>query len=296
MADAADGGNPFTIDGAWHRGNLHAHSTNSDGARTPEDAMAWYRDAGYDFAVLSDHRIVSDTSAMATPDFITIPGIEMHGPDPFTGERYHILAVGVNSLERSDDTWGPQEAIDRVNADGGIAVMAHPYWLGQSAFNMRELRGFVGMEVFNSVCDRTKGKGFSNITWDEYLTQSGRTWGFATDDVHWKYGAEGRGWVMVRTNDTTPAGIMTALRRGEFYSSMGPTIKDVRVESGRVCVQTSPVSRITIVAARASGSNNCAVGDQLTEAVHELQGTEQYIRVEIEDAHGCHAWSNPIML
>ena len=296
MAEAPNGGNPFSLDGAWHRGNLHAHSTNSDGARAPEDAMAWYRDAGYDFAVLSDHRIVSDTRTMATPNFITIPGIEMHGPDPFTGERYHILAIGVNSLERSDDAWGPQEAIDRVNADGGIAVMAHPYWLGQSAFNMRELDGFVGMEVFNSVCDLTRGKGFSNITWDEYLIQSGLTWGFATDDVHWKYGSEGRGWVMVRTSDTTPAGIVAALRRGEFYSSMGPIIKDVRVDSGQVYVQTSPVSRITIVAARASGSNHCAVGDQLTEAAHELRGTEQYIRVEIEDEHGRYAWSNPIML
>ena len=295
LSNPSDGGNPFSIDGEWYRGNLHMHSTNSDGARSPEDAMAWYCDAGYDFAVLSDHRLVSDTTALATPDFITIPGIEMHGPDPFTGERYHILGIGVKSFERSDDAWGPQEAIDRVNADDGLAVMAHPYWLGQSAFDMRELDGFVGMEVFNSVCDVTRGKGFSNITWDEYLLQSGRTWGFATDDTHWKHGAEGRGWVMVRTNDETSAGIVAALRRGEFYSSMGPEIRDIRIESGGIRVQTSPGARITIVAARANGSNYCAVSDQLTEATHELRGTEQYVRIEIEDKDGRRAWSNPLM-
>ena len=202
-ANAGDG-NPFLVPGRWYRGNLHMHSTNSDGAKSPADAVAWYRDAGYDFVALSDHHVVSDTTAFAQPGFVTIPGVEMHGPDPYTGERYHILATGVSGFERSSESWGPQEAIDRVNAGGGIAVMAHPYWLGQSANDMLEIEGFVGMEVFNSVTDVTRAKGFSGVTWDEYLLQAGLTWGFATDDSHWKHGAQGRGWVMVRTEDFTP--------------------------------------------------------------------------------------------
>ena len=136
MTMNASDGNPFLAAGDWRRGNIHMHSTNSDGLKSPADAVAWYRDAGYDFVALSDHRVVSDTTAYAQPGFVTIPGIEMHGPDPYTGERYHILATGVSGFERSDDSWGPQEAIDRVNAGGGLAVMAHPYWLGQSAHDM----------------------------------------------------------------------------------------------------------------------------------------------------------------
>ncbi|MYD95309.1 MAG: hypothetical protein F4Y02_16835, partial [Chloroflexi bacterium] len=58
-ANASDG-NPFLTQGRWYRGNLHAHSTNSDGAKSPADAVAWYRDAGYDFMALSDHHVVSD--------------------------------------------------------------------------------------------------------------------------------------------------------------------------------------------------------------------------------------------
>ncbi len=37
-------GNPFAVEGRWYRGNLHTHSTNSDGRKSPEDAVNWYRD------------------------------------------------------------------------------------------------------------------------------------------------------------------------------------------------------------------------------------------------------------
>ncbi len=42
----------------WHRGNLHMHSTWSDGNVMPEDAVGWYRDHGYQFVCLSDHQIL----------------------------------------------------------------------------------------------------------------------------------------------------------------------------------------------------------------------------------------------
>ena len=100
------------------------------------------------------------------------------------------------------------------------------------------------------------------------------TWGFATDDSHWKHGAEGRGWVMVRTSDFTPNGLVAALRRGLFYSSMGPEILDLRVEDGAVRVSTSPAARINFIAARARGSSQRAGPEPLTAAAHELRGEE----------------------
>lgn len=48
----------------WYRGNLHMHSKWSDGDAMPEDAVAWYRNKGYQFVCLSDHQIVqTDTNA-----------------------------------------------------------------------------------------------------------------------------------------------------------------------------------------------------------------------------------------
>lgn len=41
----------------WYKGNLHMHSQWSDGASMPEFAVAWYKERGYNFIVLSDHNI-----------------------------------------------------------------------------------------------------------------------------------------------------------------------------------------------------------------------------------------------
>lgn len=39
----------------WYKGNLHTHTTNSDGAYTPEETIALYKSKGYDFLALTDH-------------------------------------------------------------------------------------------------------------------------------------------------------------------------------------------------------------------------------------------------
>ena len=61
---------PFDKPGQWWRGNLHTHSTVSDGKRPPEYVIAAYRDEGYDFISLTDHFLkqydypIVDTSAL----------------------------------------------------------------------------------------------------------------------------------------------------------------------------------------------------------------------------------------
>jgi hypothetical protein len=44
----------FAAAGRWFRGNLHARSDRSDGVAPAEEVIAAYRDAGYDFLVLTD--------------------------------------------------------------------------------------------------------------------------------------------------------------------------------------------------------------------------------------------------
>ena len=39
----------------WYKGNIHTHTTESDGDEDPHKVVRWYRRHGYDFLVLSDH-------------------------------------------------------------------------------------------------------------------------------------------------------------------------------------------------------------------------------------------------
>jgi hypothetical protein len=44
----------------WWKGNTHAHTLWSDGDGAPQAVVEWYRDAGYDFLVLSDHNVLAE--------------------------------------------------------------------------------------------------------------------------------------------------------------------------------------------------------------------------------------------
>lgn len=56
-------------------------------------------------------------------------------------------------------------------------------------------------------------------------------YGLATDDSHHYHGgtnaSPGRGWIMVRARHLTPEKIVNAMKRGDFYSSTGVTLKSV---------------------------------------------------------------------
>ncbi|MFN8565692.1 MAG: hypothetical protein U0703_29595 [Anaerolineae bacterium] len=92
---------PFSKPGRFYRGNLHTHSTRSEGRLPPDAVFRFYRDMGYDFLALTDHFMeqyrypITDTTPYRTDDFTTILGAELHAPQTLTDELWHILAVGL---------------------------------------------------------------------------------------------------------------------------------------------------------------------------------------------------------
>src|SRR5580658_9209288 len=92
---------PFSTPGRFWRGNLHTHSTLSDGGLAPEAVIAAYRRVGYDFLQLSEHFVenfgwpIADTRALRANDFTTLIGAELHAMGTSVGELWHILAVGL---------------------------------------------------------------------------------------------------------------------------------------------------------------------------------------------------------
>src|SRR5262245_16528031 len=92
---------PFSLSGRFWRGNLHTHSTLSDGAFAPDKVVKSYKDAGYDFMMLSDPFIdhydwpIADTRNFRSNAFTTIIGSELHAPETSAGELWHIVAAGL---------------------------------------------------------------------------------------------------------------------------------------------------------------------------------------------------------
>ena len=112
---------PFSLPGRWLKGNLHTHTTQSDGLLTPEKAIEWYREHGYDFLALTDHWVYTPGQSFApADDFVTLPGTELHGPG------YHLLALGLSGLPDESLAESPQALVKEVLALGGLPFFAHP--------------------------------------------------------------------------------------------------------------------------------------------------------------------------
>jgi predicted metal-dependent phosphoesterase TrpH len=144
----------FTAPGRFWRGNLHTHSTNSDGILSPEEVCRRYRAEGYDFLALTDHFVgtygypISDTLPYRTNSFTTILGAELHSGAMENGELWHILAVGLpkdftpsNSpsfVPVKDQETAPQIAA-RAVAAGAFVAIAHPQWSSLTIDDARSL-------------------------------------------------------------------------------------------------------------------------------------------------------------
>ena len=169
--------NPFKISGQWYRGNTHSHSTESDGRLPIADRFAAYRQAGYDFLVITDHRTVSEVSAYSTEDFLAISGSEVHPENPYGGGTYHIVAINIH--QKIDCAkLHPNEVLEEIKQQGGEAVLCHPYWCGHTLLDYQPLTNYFAVEVYNDTCMGI-GKGFSEEAWDNMLDRIGPVHGIA---------------------------------------------------------------------------------------------------------------------
>ena len=56
--------NSFGMSGKWFKGNLHLHSTNSDGRLSPEEAAKRYKEKGWNFIAFTEHRTANGSGAL----------------------------------------------------------------------------------------------------------------------------------------------------------------------------------------------------------------------------------------
>lgn len=287
---------PFSLPGSWFKGNLHTHSTQSDGANTPEQAAAWYRAHGYDLLAISDHWVFTPGVSTAGTGLLTLPAAEVNGPG------YHLLALGLSKLPERSLENDPQALVHEIGRQGGLAYFAHPYWTGQTSAQIAQVEGLQGIEVYNATCDVVTGLGYSDVVWDELLSRGRRLNALAVDDAHWRHGEEGTGFVMVRAGRLDEASILMSLRQGRFYASTGPVITDLRVVNGAdgglaLSVQCSPCRSIVFHAAGPLGRRISApAGGLLTTASYPIRREQIYLRVACHDERGGTAWANPLFV
>jgi hypothetical protein len=292
----------FSGPGRFWRGNLHGHSTASDGAISPAEACARYRAAGYDFVALTDHFLadfgfpVTDTRPFRGDGFATLLGAELHAPATSLGELWHIVAVGLPPDFpglRPGET-GP--AIARRAAEAGAFVaLAHPHWLALTLEDGLSIDTADAVEVYNHKSALEVDRGDGLVLLDALLHAGRRVGAIASDDSHWNGTEAFGGWVMVRAEENAPDALLAALKRGAYYASQGPTIDSVTRDGDALEIACSPAA--SIILAGPGTWRQRALGTGLTRARLPLEPEPgAWRRLIVRDAVGRRAWSNPLWL
>jgi hypothetical protein len=281
----------FLAGGRWMKGNLHTHTTRSDGQREPQAVIDDYAAHGYGFLQFSDHDIfttAADYAKWNCRGMIMLPGNEISANGP------HVHQVGgTRHVQPHADR---QRVIDDVRVDGGFAIVNHPNWQDRfdhcSIDNLEAWQNYEGIEIFNGTIGRLAGSPYSTNKWDMLLSAHRRVWGFANDDSHLTERDVGLGWNVAYVADPTPAGVFEALRRGRFYASTGVAIARIEVDGMTVRIATDDASRI--VALTRGGRRITQADASSLEVVVPEDAT--YLRFECWGLGESFAWTQPFFV
>ncbi|MCS7060242.1 MAG: CehA/McbA family metallohydrolase [Anaerolineae bacterium] len=281
----------------WLRGNLHAHTTISDGDRPPEQVIAAYEQLGYHFLALTDHDALAPIRDYQPRTHLTlIPGVEVSARGP------HILQLGLEVVQ--EPAIDRQRVLDVITAHSGLAIFNHPNW--EWHFNhfpqdlMHSLDGATGIEIYNAVVERLEGSALATDRWDRLLSHDKWLWGFANDDSHAAQD-DGRAWNMVQWEVGAPltaGALLEALRAGRFYASTGVTIQTIEVDGLTVRVKTSDAQCIRFVT-RWGAVAHCVeapVAEWTVPDVPDVVESVKYVRVECFGLGTRMAWAQPIQV
>ena len=301
---------PWTSGGTWLRCALHAHTSRSDGELSAKNLARHYERAGYDVLAVTDHWRITGAP---NERLLVIPSVELNCILPGARDG-HVLGFGVSASEDElgelarDHADLPTTA-DWIEARGGVAYLAHPYWTGVTAGTLELPANVAGIEVFNAGCELEVGRGLSTVHWDELLETGRLCPAIATDDSHHPGFDSDFAWTCVRASGRSREAVLEALSTGAFYSSAGPRIDDVRLVGESVEVRCSPCHAVTLLSGRTTGAAVTAGRLGYRHKARELETNEnglivharldvppsaRHFRVEVTDARGKKAWANPV--
>jgi hypothetical protein len=235
------------------RADFHIHTTYSDGHSTPAEMLIRGRELGLDVAVITDHNYYeASIEALAERDrlnlnLITMPGEEVSGPN------WHILSINARlpiydlalqtfggDDDAKRDEWRATTAweydslrwaIEAVQANGGRAYLAHPYWRVDRGFHLPTVlydrvlsEGILdGLELLGDVEFPNNLRSLARYT--DYLAGGHTIPIVGCSDTHRAQHTYGAYWTFVLARDPTPEGILDAIADG--WSAACTTVQPV---------------------------------------------------------------------
>lgn len=148
-----------------YKGDIHMHTSYSDGKESPAYVAACCRRTGFDFAAITDHRQYAPSLEAirafegVDTELRLYPGEEVHAPDNpvhiihfggrfsvndlFSTDAYRTevdaLAATMDDLPQTIDRYTYASCVwcfNKIREAGGLAVFCHPYWFTHRGYDV----------------------------------------------------------------------------------------------------------------------------------------------------------------
>lgn len=299
----------------WVKGNLHCHTTASDGDTTPDEVCRLYAEADYDFLAITDHSVFVDPATVDSHGLLLIPGEELSMvPEEDLGIPLHVNGFGIKhtvTVERGPDRLETiQNCIDGIVRAGGIAQMNHPnfFW----AFDHTTMEKTTDCFLFELYSghplvfnDGDDSHVSVEYMWDYLLSRGKLMYGTGVDDGHTYFDIDPeranpfKGWIWADVEELTVEDVLGALWRGDFYASSGVELEDI--------VQGWQTTCKVVIAAQPGLTYLTEFISNNGEVLHEAQGTvasfdmpsddkHTYLRMKVTASDGTCAWTQPMFV
>ena len=290
----------------WYKGNLHTHTTVSDGKKSPDETLTAYRKMGYDFIALTDHWKWNDANSLDETGIFVLSGAEynFNGEDSLAGV-FHIVALGCEhepplAREMLDAGLTAQDAIDRINVNGGLAMLAHPAWSLNTYDMIQSLRGLAATEIYNSVSGLPRNcRPYSGQVVDELAVRGQFLPLVADDDTHFWLGEAGMSYILVNIDgELSRESLLEAIREKRFYATQGPVFGVHREGAEIVVTCETDAKCVTFFTNRPwEGVRNVvADGEPVREARYPIHANTRFVRVEVTVFDGKTGFAQTIAL
>ncbi len=315
--------------GNFYKANLHCHTVLSDGRLTPEEVRELYKSRGYSVVAYTDHNAMLPHPELRQPDFLPLTGYELNvnGPHKETC-HFNFIALdedndvqpvlfrnclkkgALETIERcrvapDAETYpyeyepGTVSALMRAGREKGFFVTYnHPDWSRETPSEYLNYHGMHAMEMVNYGCVIMGFRDINYRVYDEMLHAGERIGCIATDDNHNKYPADDPksdscgGWTMIKAPALEYSAITRALCAGDYYASMGPEIRQLWFEDGRVHIETSEAVFIEAeFCTRHAFSLAAREGETVCCAEFDVPAERKWFRITVTDSSGRSAWT-----
>ncbi len=302
---------------------MHCHSLNSDGKLSVEEQKELFKKEGYSIVAFTDHEHLIDNSYLDDEDFLTITSCEIAIKEfsdqstlkntlmrvthlnLYAQDQHNVITPCYNSVydhfindnikdkirfngqyDRVYSKDGINAIIKEAKSQGFLVCYNHPEWSLENATDYLQYDDLDFVEVYNHASTIGGCECYQIQAFDDFLRKDKKIFNVMADDSHKKEHMFG-GFIMINAPKLDYGTIISALKKGEFYSSQGPLIYSLTRNGNEVTVECSDAKRISLSTKGRRTEAQCGVN--LTKAKFKLKESDGYFRITVVDEYNNHA-------